>query len=161
MHAWKLYFVVIWAKNIDWYLLYYELHHRNDLWALGCTLYQMLSGSSPFKDASEWLIFQRIIARDLKFPEYFSAEARDLIDKLLVCIQIPIASMDHVHKFLIYYSCKWNAVLFYINTTNKNLKCVSSGNNESTMQTKCVRIPTAYFGTNEWVCTLWTVLRNL
>lgn len=55
----------------------------NDLWALGCTLYQMLSGSSPFKDASEWLIFQRIMARDLKFPDYFSDEARDLIDKLL------------------------------------------------------------------------------
>ncbi|PKA51721.1 3-phosphoinositide-dependent protein kinase 1 [Apostasia shenzhenica] len=55
----------------------------NDLWALGCTLYQMLSGCSPFKDASEWLIFQRIIARDLKFPDYFSNEARDLIDKLL------------------------------------------------------------------------------
>ncbi|KAM0946305.1 putative protein kinase AGC-PDK1 family [Dioscorea sansibarensis] len=55
----------------------------NDLWALGCTIYQMLSGSSPFKDASEWLIFQRIIARDLKFPEYFSRDTRDLIDKLL------------------------------------------------------------------------------
>ncbi|XP_038975249.1 3-phosphoinositide-dependent protein kinase 2-like isoform X2 [Phoenix dactylifera] len=55
----------------------------NDLWALGCTIYQMLSGSAPFKDASEWLIFQRIIARDLKFPDYFSDEARDLIDKLL------------------------------------------------------------------------------
>jgi len=55
----------------------------NDLWALGCTLYQMLSGSSPFKDATEWLIFQRIIARDIKFPEYFSDEAKDLIDKLL------------------------------------------------------------------------------
>ncbi|KAJ8766114.1 hypothetical protein K2173_020630 [Erythroxylum novogranatense] len=55
----------------------------NDLWALGCTLYQMLSGTSPFKDASEWLIFQRIIARDIKFPSYFSDEARDLIDRLL------------------------------------------------------------------------------
>lgn len=55
----------------------------NDLWALGCTLYQMLSGSSPFKDASEWLIFQRIMARDLKFPEYFSDAARNIIDKLL------------------------------------------------------------------------------
>ncbi|KAL6545405.1 3-phosphoinositide-dependent protein kinase 2 [Orobanche gracilis] len=55
----------------------------NDLWALGCTLYQMLSGTSPFKDASEWLIFQRIIARDIRFPNYFSAEARDLIDQLL------------------------------------------------------------------------------
>ncbi|KAD2804757.1 hypothetical protein R6Q59_029826 [Mikania micrantha] len=55
----------------------------NDLWALGCTLFQMLSGSSPFKDASEWLIFQRIIARDVRFPDYFSKDARDLIDKLL------------------------------------------------------------------------------
>ncbi|KAF5729442.1 putative 3-phosphoinositide-dependent protein kinase-1 [Tripterygium wilfordii] len=55
----------------------------NDLWALGCTLYQMLSGTSPFKDASEWLIFQRIIARDIRFPGYFSEEARDIIDRLL------------------------------------------------------------------------------
>ncbi|OAY38930.1 3-phosphoinositide-dependent protein kinase 2 isoform X2 [Manihot esculenta] len=55
----------------------------NDLWALGCTLYQMLSGTSPFKDASEWLIFQRIIARDIRFPNYFSEEARDIIDRLL------------------------------------------------------------------------------
>ncbi|KAK7279521.1 hypothetical protein RJT34_24574 [Clitoria ternatea] len=55
----------------------------NDLWALGCTLYQMLSGTSPFKDASEWLIFQRIIAREIRFPDYFSEEARDLIDRLL------------------------------------------------------------------------------
>ncbi|XP_021761186.1 3-phosphoinositide-dependent protein kinase 2-like isoform X2 [Chenopodium quinoa] len=55
----------------------------NDLWALGCTLYQMLSGTSPFKDASEWLIFQKIIARELKLPDYFSEEAKDLIDRLL------------------------------------------------------------------------------
>ncbi|KAB2085652.1 hypothetical protein ES319_A05G413300v1 [Gossypium barbadense] len=55
----------------------------NDLWALGCILYQMLSGTSPFKDTSEWLIFQRIIARDIRLPDYFSEEARDLIEKLL------------------------------------------------------------------------------
>ncbi|XP_019440989.1 PREDICTED: 3-phosphoinositide-dependent protein kinase 2-like isoform X2 [Lupinus angustifolius] len=55
----------------------------NDLWALGCTLFQMLSGTSPFKDASEWLIFQRIIAREIRFPDYLSDEARDLIDRLL------------------------------------------------------------------------------
>ncbi|CAN7069670.1 unnamed protein product [Brassica rapa subsp. trilocularis] len=55
----------------------------NDLWALGCTIYQMLSGTSPFKNASEWLIFQRIIARDIKFPSHFSDAARDLIDRLL------------------------------------------------------------------------------
>lgn len=64
--------------------VFWTYRTRNDLWALGCTLYQMLSGTSPFKDASEWLIFQRIIARDIRFPNYFSNEARDLIDQLLV-----------------------------------------------------------------------------
>lgn len=64
----------------------------------------MLSGSSPFKDASEWLIFQRIIARDLRFPEYFSDEARDLIDKLLVSTKcfhsmanLPTFFLSHIH----------------------------------------------------------------
>ncbi|KAG0486978.1 hypothetical protein HPP92_009073 [Vanilla planifolia] len=55
----------------------------NDLWALGCTLYQMLSGVSPFQGPSEWLMFKRIKARDIKFPDYFSDESIDLIDKLL------------------------------------------------------------------------------
>lgn len=52
---------------------------------LAAPFFQMLSGTSPFKDTSEWLIFQRIIARDIRFPNYFSDAARDLIDRLLVC----------------------------------------------------------------------------
>ncbi|XP_077237781.1 3-phosphoinositide-dependent protein kinase 1-like isoform X3 [Tasmannia lanceolata] len=71
----------------------------NDLWALGCTLYQMLSGTSPFKDANEWLIFQRIIVRDLKFPDYFSDEARDLIDKLLILSHFTLISSWR-HRFI-------------------------------------------------------------
>uniref|UniRef100_A0A7N0TL37 non-specific serine/threonine protein kinase n=1 Tax=Kalanchoe fedtschenkoi TaxID=63787 RepID=A0A7N0TL37_KALFE len=55
----------------------------NDLWALGCTLYQMLSGTTPFKDASEWRMCQRILTRDLSIPNHLSEEAKDLIDRLL------------------------------------------------------------------------------
>ncbi|XP_020590490.1 3-phosphoinositide-dependent protein kinase 2-like isoform X2 [Phalaenopsis equestris] len=55
----------------------------NDHWALGCTMYQMLSGTSPFHDSCEWLMFKKIKARDITFPAYFSDEAIDLIDKLL------------------------------------------------------------------------------
>ncbi|KAK8966194.1 3-phosphoinositide-dependent protein kinase 1 [Platanthera guangdongensis] len=56
---------------------------ESDHWALGCTLYQMLSGASPFQDSSDFLVFKRIKARNIKFPSYFSDEATDLIDKLL------------------------------------------------------------------------------
>lgn len=58
----------------------------------------MLAGTSPFKDTSEWLIFQRIIARDVRFPDYFSEEARDLIDKLLVIYNLPkFHAIFHLH----------------------------------------------------------------
>lgn len=63
----------------------------------------MLSGTSPFKDASEWLIFQRIIARDLSFPDYFSDEARDLIDKLLVSRRL-----RENHLFIFYSLHAWD-----------------------------------------------------
>ncbi|KAH0460318.1 hypothetical protein IEQ34_010981 [Dendrobium chrysotoxum] len=60
----------------------------NDHWALGCTLYQMLSGTSPFQDSSEWLMFKKIKSRDIKFPAYFSDEAIDLIDNLLIFVGV-------------------------------------------------------------------------
>lgn len=80
-------------RRITSFFLFWTYQNRNDLWALGCTLYQMLSGTSPFKDASEWLIFQRIIARDIRFPDYFSEEARDLIDRLLVSYNLSCGSL--------------------------------------------------------------------
>lgn len=92
-------YVILLIFNLIFQLCLYW--NRNDLWALGCTLYQMLSGTSPFKDASEWLIFQRIIARDLSFPDYFSDEARDLIDKLLVSSRL---CENHLFYFLFFTS---------------------------------------------------------
>jgi hypothetical protein len=71
----------------------------------------MLSGTSPFKDASEWLIFQRIIARDIRFPNYFSEEAKDLIDRLLVSYQLMLLAsisnpaMDLLPLFNTYVLC--------------------------------------------------------
>ncbi|CAI5509528.1 unnamed protein product, partial [Closterium sp. Naga37s-1] len=54
-----------------------------DLWALGCIIYQMLAGVPPFKGASEYLCFQKILSRDLTVPNYFSNEARSLVNCLL------------------------------------------------------------------------------
>lgn len=54
-----------------------------DLWALGCIIYQMLTGLPPFKGGSEYLTFQLITSRSVVFPEDFNREAEDLIDRLL------------------------------------------------------------------------------
>ncbi|XP_024366060.1 3-phosphoinositide-dependent protein kinase 1 isoform X2 [Physcomitrium patens] len=57
--------------------------HSVDLWALGCTIYQMLEGRPPFKAATEYLTFQKVMARELSIPSHFSPEAKDLVDSLL------------------------------------------------------------------------------
>ena len=54
-----------------------------DLWALGCLLYRMLLGSTPFAAASEYLIFERITAHDLLIPDTLAPPARDLLTQLL------------------------------------------------------------------------------
>ncbi|CAH2091247.1 unnamed protein product [Euphydryas editha] len=56
----------------------------SDLWALGCIIYQMISGLPPFRASNDFLTFQKILKMDYEFPEGFPAEAKDLVEKLLV-----------------------------------------------------------------------------
>ncbi|KAF4518314.1 hypothetical protein B566_EDAN009102 [Ephemera danica] len=51
---------------------------------LSCIIYQMISGLTPFHAGSEYLIFQKIINLNYECPDGFSADARDLVEKLLV-----------------------------------------------------------------------------
>lgn len=54
-----------------------------DLWSLGVLTYEFLCGEAPFEDTP--VMTQRRIARcEMKVPGYVSAEARDLIQRLLV-----------------------------------------------------------------------------
>ncbi|TYZ69160.1 hypothetical protein PybrP1_004269 [[Pythium] brassicae (nom. inval.)] len=58
-----------------------------DLWALGCILFQMLTGRTPFVAENDYLTFQVIINHEsdtFEFPESVPEDARDLIRRLLV-----------------------------------------------------------------------------
>lgn len=62
--------------------------HKNvdrpcDLWALGCIIYQLTSGSYAFKGASEYAIFQKITNLEYEFPDGFNETIKDLIEKFL------------------------------------------------------------------------------
>lgn len=54
-----------------------------DIWALGCIMYQMLCGRTPFQARNDYLCFQKIIARELYVPDYVDPTARTLIDQML------------------------------------------------------------------------------
>lgn len=56
----------------------------SDLWALGCIIYQMVSGLPPFRARSEYLIFQKILSLKFEIPDGFDSLARDIVSKLLV-----------------------------------------------------------------------------
>lgn len=62
--------------------------HSSDLWALGCIVYQMVAGLPPFWARSEYIIFQKILKLEYEFPDGFSPSARNLVEKLLVCINL-------------------------------------------------------------------------
>ncbi len=56
----------------------------SDLWAIGCILYQMITGIPPFQSQSEYIIFKKIEKLEYSFHEGFDENAKDLIRKLLV-----------------------------------------------------------------------------
>ena len=55
--------------------------YKSDIYSLGCLFYQIISGNTPFEDASEYLIFTKVnkiicffimnkaLEQEIKFPK--------------------------------------------------------------------------------------------
>lgn len=55
----------------------------SDLWALGCIIFQFLTGHHAFTGDSDYLIFQKILHRKIDFPLNFPLDAKNLVEELL------------------------------------------------------------------------------
>jgi len=66
----------------------------DDVWALGCLLYQLLAGTTPFNGASREELFEKINTRLLIFPHTFPAQAKDLVSQILCLGKDKYQSMD-------------------------------------------------------------------
>ncbi|KAK4122529.1 Pkinase-domain-containing protein [Parathielavia appendiculata] len=73
----------------------------SDLWAFGCIIYQLLAGRPPFKAATEYLTFQKIVGLDYEFPAGFPPAARDLVERCLVLDPARRLTVEHIknHEF--------------------------------------------------------------
>lgn len=62
-----------------------ENDELSDIWSLGCLFYQVLVGIPPFAAGSEYLVYLRMQARDLMFPEFGISEiAEKLVESIVV-----------------------------------------------------------------------------
>ena len=67
-----------------------------DIWAMGCILFQMITGDVPFKAQHDYQTFQLILERKMTFPDGMDPHARDLIDKMLQVDPAKRIGMDHI-----------------------------------------------------------------
>ena len=55
-----------------------------DLWALGCIIYKMATGKTPFGGGSQYLIFKNVEEAKPEIPKDMNPEIVSLLSKLLI-----------------------------------------------------------------------------
>lgn len=85
-------------------------NEKVDVWALGVLLYELLVGRPPFEEEHSSTTYRRIVKVDLKVPHYVSAEAADLIRRLLrydPAKRLPLEDLVK-HPWIVQNRPKWH-----------------------------------------------------
>ncbi|CAI0438384.1 unnamed protein product [Linum tenue] len=74
-----------------------------DVWALGCTVVEMVTGKRPWKGLEEEDVMARVAdGRHPKIPAALSAEGRDFLNECFVVNRLKRATADSLlsHRFV-------------------------------------------------------------
>jgi serine/threonine protein kinase len=94
---------------------------KSDVWALGCILYQLTFGKTPFKSTSEYLVFKKIMSGTFPIPQVTTPESsndienthKQIIDLITTCLTLnpsdrPDTSQIMSHPF--FASIDWDTL---------------------------------------------------
>lgn len=73
-------------------------------------MFQLIAGRPPFRAATEYLTFQKVLACDYEFPEEFDPTARKLVERILKLDPADRPSLDSIRRDPFFASIDFNSM---------------------------------------------------
>ena len=83
----------------------------SDIYGIGVILFEMLNGSTPFYDEDNNLMYKNISENILMFPEFFSDEVKDLLEKMMEKDPKKRIKIPEIKKHPFFQDLDWDLVL--------------------------------------------------